>query len=90
MNSGVAMAEKIIAHLRSLRCRPGAMNAHNWYSQIGLARIRPNSAEILIRNVSALPTPGKVSSGIFSLPPSLASAATLVTNGLVRNSNAWL
>ena len=66
------------------------MKAHSWYSQTGAASTSPNSAEILIRKVSAFPTPGNVSCGVFSLPASLAISATLVRNGLVRNSKAWL
>jgi hypothetical protein len=41
VNSTTAAVTNVLANLRSLRYRPGVMNAHTWYSQTGLVSTNP-------------------------------------------------
>src|SRR4029453_11388941 len=50
-NSGAAIATKTYAHLRSWRCRPGAMNAHSWYSHTGAPTTMPTHSAHLRRRI---------------------------------------
>src|ERR1700722_14010851 len=42
-NSGTAMPTNASEYRRSLRCKPGVTNAHNWYSHTGEAITMPAS-----------------------------------------------
>ena len=52
-NSGSAAATNPIEYRRSLRVRPGVMNAHSWYSQTGEARMSPMMMLICTRWLKA-------------------------------------
>src|SRR5262245_52526127 len=77
--SGAAMLANNSVHLRSLRCRPGTMNAHIWYSQMGADSTIPNTSAILIWKVNGSATPVIVSCG--SRPFARATPLTPVSHG---------
>ena len=58
-NSGTAAATNDRARRRSFLCRPGTMNAQSWYSQTGLATMRPRNTDTWIIRSKELATPSK-------------------------------
>ena len=73
-NSGAAMATKTYAHLRSCRCRPGAMNAHSWYSQTGAPTMIPTQSAILSAQDQRVADPEGQEVALPVVSPELGSA----------------
>jgi hypothetical protein len=59
-NSGTAAATNDSARRRSFLWSPGTIKAHSWYSQTGLARIKPRKTETWIMRSNELATPSKL------------------------------
>jgi hypothetical protein len=72
-NSGTPRPTKKSPYFFSLRCRPGARNAHSWYSQIGVARTRPVVKETFSMIVNGDSRPFTVKYAHCLLAPLLVS-----------------
>src|SRR5215467_2609493 len=69
VNNATAQVTKVSANLRSLRYRPGVMNAQTWYSHAGLVSTIPAAMPIFNRIENA--SNGCVCSNPHGLPSKL-------------------